>query len=167
MVALHEALLIVRVEVKHSIPNRRVVFAGRAVRLERDKRLRLMVRYHLQIVARQIDFIRRYLRHREVAPGGLNQSGKLLTVVSVGLRNFDAGNDVGFDTTHQVNLDPFVPIDERSIRVLRFDPLNKAASAKAGTVNREVRFGGLQRQTGFLDRRCDGAAVSLCVISRF
>ena len=89
MVALHKALLIIRVEVKHSIPNRRMVLAGRAVRLERDERLCLMVCYYLQVVARQIGFVRAHLSHREVAARGLNESCELRTVVSIAFSHFE------------------------------------------------------------------------------
>ena len=128
VIALHEAFLIVGIEVEHSFPNRRVVLASRAVRLESDERLRVMVCYYLQIVARQIGFVRAHLGHREVASGCLNQSRELRTIVSIGFRDFDAGNDVGFDSAHQVNLDPVMPIHERLVAVLCFDPLNEAAS---------------------------------------
>ncbi len=42
MIGLHEAFLIERIEVKHPIPNRRMILTGRAVGLERDIRHRVM-----------------------------------------------------------------------------------------------------------------------------
>lgn len=109
MVVLHEAAFIEGIEVKHSFPNRRVILAGLTVRLERDKRLCVMVCYCLQVVARQIGFIRAYLAHSEVAPGCLNQSRELRTVVSA-FGSFYAGHNVGFCSAHQMHLDPFVPL---------------------------------------------------------
>lgn len=100
VIALHKAFLIVRVEMKHSFPNRRVILAGRAVRFERDKGLRVMVCYHLQIVARQIGFVRTHLVHREVTTCFLYESSKLRTIVSVRVCDFDARDNVSFHSAH-------------------------------------------------------------------
>ena len=49
MVALHEASLIEGIEVKHPIPNRRMILAGRAICLERDIRHGVVVNDRLQV----------------------------------------------------------------------------------------------------------------------
>src|SRR5207253_743925 len=101
MIAPHEASLIVRIVVKHSIPNRRMPFlTARAVRLERNKGLRVMVCYYLQIVARQIGFVRAHLRHCEVAARSLYESGELRRVASVTVCDLDRCYHVGFDAAH-------------------------------------------------------------------
>jgi len=45
----------------------------------------------------------------------LNESDKLRTVVSIRLGDFDAGNDVGLNSAHQVNLDPVALFDQRLV----------------------------------------------------
>jgi len=137
---------------KGSLPNFRMLRTGRAVRLERDERLRVMVCYYLQIVARQIGFVRAHLGHSEVASGCLNQSGELRTIVRVGVRDFDAGNDVGLRSAHQVNLDPLVSFHLFRFGVFRLNPSSKATSRKARRIDRERRFDRLQRQTASLNQ---------------
>jgi len=152
VIALHEALLVERVEMKHTLPDRRMVFAGCAVRLERDVRHGLMVCYYLQVVARQISLVRAHFSHRKIAASGLNQSLKLRTVGNVRISNLDAGYDVRCRSAHQVNFDPFVPVHQAFIAVLRLRPLDETASRKAGRINGKRRFDALQRQTANLNQ---------------
>ena len=91
MIALHEALLIERVEVKHSLPNRRVVLAGRAVRFERDIRHRGVVNDRLQVVARKIGFVSAHFVHHKVASRGVHKRLELRAVVRVRSGNLNAG----------------------------------------------------------------------------
>lgn len=103
MIALHEAFLIVGIEVKHSFPKRvvRVGFALRnAIALERDEGHRVMVNNCLQVVARQIGFVGADLAHGEVASRGIYQSLELRAIAGVRVGNFYAGHDVGFHSAH-------------------------------------------------------------------
>ncbi len=152
MIALHEALLIERIEVKHPLPNCRVILAGCAVRFESDVRHRLMVCYYLHVVARQIGFVGAHFGHREVASRCLNQSLKLRTIAGVLIGYLDAGHDVGFSSAHQVNLDPFVALHHFLVAILRLDPLSKPTSREAGRIDSERGLNGLQWQTANLNQ---------------
>jgi len=150
---------------KGSLPNLRMLRAGRAVRLESDKRLRVMVCYYLHIVTRQIGFVRAHLSHSEVAASSFHKSGELRTVISVCVRNLNTCDDVGFDAAHQVNLDPVVLFHEFWIGVFGLGPLNEAASGEAGRINGKVAFDGLQGQAAFLDQlfeeRCQSGILKV------
>src|SRR5260370_806655 len=137
---------------EHTWPNRRMLLTGCAVRLKRDVRHRMMVCYYLHIVARQIGFIGAHLTHSEVAARGLNEPGKLRTVASVEVCDFDAGHNVRSGSAHQVDFDPFVALHHLLVAILRLDPLSKPASREAGRINGERRFDGLQRQAANLDQ---------------
>ena len=123
-----------------------------AIRLEWNERHRVIFNDRLQIVARQVGFIGAHLTHGEVAGRGLYQRLKLRAIVRVGIGNFNAGDDVGFDSAHQVHLNPIMLFHQFWIGVFSLRPLNKAASNEAGRVNREITFDGLQRQATNLDQ---------------
>ena len=76
MIILHEAFLIVSVEVIHLLPERALAVhlgVGVAVGLEGDERRGLMINNVPQILFRQIRFIRAHLSKREVLRGRVNQ----------------------------------------------------------------------------------------------
>src|SRR5437764_11148651 len=128
------------------------VLSANAIRLERDKRLRVMVCDYLQIVARQISFVRAHLVHCEVLASSLNESRELRTIVSIAIRDFDSRNDIRGHSAHQVNLDPIVAFHHFLIAILRLAPLSKTASGEAGRINGEVSLDSLQRQTANLNQ---------------
>jgi len=140
VIGRHEVRLIERIPVKHSFPNLRMPRLSRyAIRLERDKRHRVIVHDCLQIVTRQIGFVGAHLTHGEVASGSLNESGELRTVVGVRVGNFNAGDDVGFDAAHQMHLDPLVALHQFRIGVFGFCPLNEAASSESPIIGNQVQ----------------------------
>lgn len=155
VITLHEAILVVRIEMEHSFP-KRVVRVGLAfsdaIALERDIGHRVMVNDRLQIVARQVGFVGAHLAHSEVASRGLNQSLELRRVGTVRVSNLNAGYDVRFDSAHQMHLDPVVLLHEFRIGIFCLGPLNEAASCEAGRINGEVAFNGLQGQTANLNQ---------------
>ncbi len=137
---------------KHSFPQIGMTPSGAAVRFERNERHRVVVNDCLQVVARQIGFVCAHLTHGEVASRGLYQSLELRTVVGVRVGNFDAGHDVGFDSAHQMNLNPGVALHQFRIGVFGFGPLNESTSCEARRVNSKVTLHGLQGQATDFDQ---------------
>jgi hypothetical protein len=145
-------ILIVGVVVKESLPKIATFASGATVRLERYKRHRVVINDRSQVVARQIGFVSAHLADSEVASRGLDQAFELRRVGSVRVGNFDTRDYVGFDSAHQMHLDPVVSFHQFRIGVLGFRPLNKTTSSEAGRVNGEITFDSLQRQAANFDQ---------------
>lgn len=159
VVALHEFLGVVAIQVKHLFPEIAlsspmgvlIMYLLRpksptplAVRLERNVGHRVIVYYRLQVLGRQIGLICANFLHCEVLSSCLNQSLELGRVSEIAVSDFNRRNDVRFYPAHDMAFDKTAFLNQMRVCVFGGHPLDKARSRKATTINREVRLNSLQ-----------------------
>lgn len=125
----------------------------RTISLKRNVGHRVVVCYDLEVICRQVSFVRRHFLHREITPGRFNKPLEERAIAREAIADFDSGNDVSFDAAHQMHLNPFALTHQVLIGVFSLRPTKEATSRKPGRINREVRFNRLQRQTARFNQR--------------
>jgi hypothetical protein len=152
VIALHEALRVVAVQVKHLLPQGGVMgIVCVAIHLEGNVGTSVVVGSDLQVSTRQIRFVGAHFIHNEVLRGSLNQWLELSVIGDIAFGHFSRRDDVRFDAANDVAFDELALLNQVGVGVLRVHPLDKPRSRETGRVNRKVSFNRLQRQTAFFN----------------
>src|ERR1044071_6848210 len=154
VIVSHESLIVVRKEVEHILPKFTLlivpVFAlDRAVRFERDIRHGIVVNSRLEILVREICFIRAHFSHREVLSGGINQRLEVWSVVGISIGDFNGCHNVGFHAAHEMYFKPFLLFPYLAVEVFSLHPLNEATGRKSRRICGKGCFDRCKRQTAF------------------
>lgn len=122
--------------VKHLLPC--PAYRTRSVGFESDKRSTSGFHNCLGILAAEISLVCRDLRDLEIPGSGLNHRREKGIVVGPSIANLNCGHDVGFDTAHQMTLDPFMlsPL----LAVFHVKPANEAGRSEARGIYGEIGF---------------------------
>src|SRR3990172_6802534 len=143
--------------VEHPTPQFRSFASG--VGLERDVRSGSYRMNRCNATPREVCFVRRYFGDRKPLRRGFDQRRELRGVASIAVGDFNASNDMGVGSHHQVGLNPLPFI--RELPVLLVVPASEGAGRKAAGVHGECclhrfQWGGALFDQSFEDRRKSG-----------
>jgi len=116
---------------------------------EGDKRNGSRLGNRFCVVPSTVASVRRNFVHLKILGGGLYHWGEQLVVIRVPVSNLDSRHDVGFDTAHQVALNPIMLFSDGSVFVVI--PANETRGSETGRVYCEVRLDRLQGQAALGD----------------
>src|ERR1019366_6094635 len=149
LVVVLQELLFAKHEVMEHLLERSASFT-RCRPLERDKWGAASLRDHIGVGQATVSLISRNLRDGKVLRGRFHHRGKRQRIVRVHLLNVDSGYDVGFNSAHEMALNPILL--DVLFAILHIMPAGKPRGCKAGRIDREAGFHAAERQTALLDK---------------
>ena len=111
---------------------------------KRNVRSRSNASNRICVVPTGISLVRRNLRNLEILRCRFDHRRQHLGIVSIPIMNLYSGNDVGFNSAHEMALHPIMLRDNSPVLVVI--PASKPRRGKAGRIHGEIYLDRLKRQ---------------------
>jgi hypothetical protein len=114
----------------------------------------------VRVVHAGVALIGRDFPHIKVLGRGIHEVRQEFGITGILVADFNRCNHIGFDTAHQVHLDPGMLLSHDTIFVI--EPADKARGGETQGIDRKIRFDHFEWQTTFNNQASkDGCQVGV------